>query len=454
MSQPLLARFRFWLVLAAAALTGPVALAQADRDLLISNAPLKEAPAGFTALFDGKTLTGWHGMDTYDIRKLDAMTDAVRVKTLAGWTEDAAKHWSAEKGELVNDGFGKFLTTDKSYGDLHLVLDYKTIPKTDSGVYLRGSPQIQIWDYTAGNEKRNLGSEKGSGGLWNNSPGSLGKDPLVLADKPFGEWNHVEVIQVGARTTVLLNGKLVVDHAPMENYFDRKLPLFARGPIQLQTHGGEIRWRNLYAREIPADEANTILKTHGSAGFAPIFDGKSLAGWAGPVEAYEVENGTLRCKSGAGGTIYHKRELGDFAARFEFKLPVGGNNGLALRYPGEGDTAYVGMCELQVLDDTAPKYAGKLDPRQVNGSVYGVVPAIPGYLRPVGEWNFEEVTVTGSRIKVELNGTQILDADVDQVKEFMANHPHPGLSRKTGYFGFAGHNDPVEFKQVMIKPLN
>ena len=112
------------------------------------------------------------------------------------------------------------------------------------------------------------------------------------------------------------------------------------------------------------------------------------------------------------------------------------------------------MCELQVLDNTAAKYAGKLDPRQYHGSVYGVVPAVNGYLRPVGEWNFEEVTVNGSRIKVELNGTVILDADVSEAKDYMASSPHPGLSRKTGYFGFAGHNDPVEFKAVMIKTLD
>ena len=465
MSDSLLARSRFWLALLAAALTSTVALAQVPseparsgaygRDLLIASpSALNEPPAGFTPLFDGKTLTGWHGMDTYDIRKLDVMPEAERVKTLAEWTEDAAQHWKAEAGVLVNDGFGKFLTTDKSYGDLHLVVDYKTVAKADSGVYLRGCPQVQIWDFTNPGTRGTMGAEKGSGGLWNNTPGSPGKDPLVLADKPLGEWNHIEVIQVGARTTVLLNDKLVVDHAIMENYFDRKLPLFPRGPIQLQTHGGAISWRNLYARAIPPDEANQILASKGAAGFAPIFDGKSLDGWAGPVEAYEVANGTLRCRSGAGGTIYHKKELGNFAARFQFKLPPGGNNGLAIRYPGSGDTAYVGMCELQILDDTAPKYAGKLDPRQTNGSVYGVVPATPGYLRPVGQWNFEEVTVVGSRIKVELNGTVILDANVSQAKDYMANSAHPGLSRKTGFFGFAGHNDPVEFKDVMVKALD
>ncbi len=122
--------------------------------------------------------------------------------------------------------------------------------------------------------------------------------------------------------------------------------------------------------------------------------------------------------------IYYNKEYADFAARVEFKLPPGGNNGLAIRYPGKGDTAYAGMCELQVLDDGDPKYA-KLDPRQAHGSAYGMVAAKRGYLRPVGEWNFEEVTVKGSKIKVELNGTVILDTDLSKVTEFMANSPAP-----------------------------
>src|SRR6185312_1382218 len=201
-----------------------------------------------------------------------------------------------------------------------------------------------------------LGSDKGSGGLWNNSPGAPGKDPLVLADKPLGEWNHFRIIQVGARTTVYLNDKLVVDHAIMESYYDRPSPLFRRGVIQLQTHGAKVHWRNVFLREIPADEADKILAGHGSAGFKPVFDGKSLDGWAGPVENYEVKGGAIVCKPGKGGTIYHDKELTDFAARVEFKLPPGGNNGLAVRYPGKGDTAYAGMCELQILDDDADKY--------------------------------------------------------------------------------------------------
>src|SRR5690606_8422302 len=133
--------------------------------------------------------------------------------------------------------------------------EYKTVPKADSGIYLRGVPQVQIWDFVDP-EKFNLGSDKGSGGLWNNSAGAPGKDPSVLADKPFGQWNKFRIIMIGSRVSVWLNGKQVVDNAIMENYYDRSVPVPARGPIELQTHGGEIRWRNSYIREIGSKEAN------------------------------------------------------------------------------------------------------------------------------------------------------------------------------------------------------
>src|SRR5690606_18936912 len=158
---------------------------------------------------------------------------------------------------------------------IELLLEYKTVALADSGIYLRGNPQVQIWDYTEAGGKWNIGADKGSGGLWNNSPGAPGKDPLVLADKPFGEWNKVRVLQVGDRTTVYLNDQLVVDHAPMENFWDRSQPLWARGPIQLQTHGGEIRWRNIFIREIPPAEANKILREKSAGGkFTSIFNGR------------------------------------------------------------------------------------------------------------------------------------------------------------------------------------
>ncbi|MFA6543105.1 MAG: DUF1080 domain-containing protein, partial [Limisphaerales bacterium] len=273
------------------------------------------------------------------------------------------------------------------------------------------------------------------------------------ADKPFGQWNHFRVLMVGSRVSVWLNGKQVVDHAVLENYYDRKLPVPAKGPIQLQTHGGEIRWRNVLIREIGGEEANRILSGHNSKGFGSIFNGRDMTGWAGPVDVVKAEDGVMKWQPKKGGTPYWNKELTDFVARLEFKLPPGGNNGLALRYPGDGNTAYAGMCEVQVLDDDAPQYA-KLDQRQYCGSVYGMVAAQRGYQRPVGEWNFYEVTVKGPTILVELNGTPITRADVSKVTEFMHNTAHPGRDRPSGFFGFAGHNDPVEFRNISIKPLN
>ncbi len=410
-------------------------------------------PMGFTPLLNGKDLTGWHGLGHFDPRKLKSMNEEERAAKREADLKDLAKHWSIENGELVNDGHGVYATTDKEYGDMEFLLDYKTVAKADSGIYLRSTPQVQIWDYTKAGGKWGLGADKGSGGLWNNRKGNPGKDPLVLADKPFGEWNSFRIRQVGSRTSVWLNDKLVVDDAILENFWDRSRPLFNKGPIQLQTHGGEIRWRNIFIREIPPQEANEILARRDAMGFKQVFNGKDLVGWDGPVQNYEVKDGAIACLKGKGGTIYTKEEYDDFVVRLEFKLPEGGNNGLAIRYPGKGDTAYVGMCELQVLDDSAKKFA-KLHPAQYHGSAYGMVPAARGYQRPVGEWNFQEVTVDGSRIKVELNGTLILNADLANVEKPMYDlGKFKGRLRKSGYFGFAGHGDAVSFRNISIKNI-
>ncbi len=428
--------------------------------LVAATAPLPAAdpqpPQGFTALFNGKDLAGWHGWaihqkaaGPYDLAKLSADE---RKGQIVKWTEDAKKHWTVENGELVNDGHGAYLATDREFGDIELWIDYKTVAKADSGIYLRATPQVQIWDTTKEGGKWKLGADKGSGGLYNNSAGA-GKEPLVLADKPFGEWNRFRIVQVGERTAIWLNDKLVVDHARLENFWNRATPLPRKAPIVLQTHGGEIRWRNVYVREIPAAEANALLRKHGAAGFADVFNGKDFTGWAGPVANYEVKDGAIVCLPKKGGNIYTKDEYADFVARLEYQLPQGGNNGLAIRYPGQGDAAYGAMCEVQILDDDAPKYA-KLDVRQYNGSAYGMAAAQRGYLRPAGAWNFMEVTVRGPTIRVELNGTRILDTDLSKVTEYMGNRPHPGKDRAAGHFGFCGHGDAVAFRNVQIKKLD
>lgn len=414
--------------------------------------PAVTPPPGFVALFNGRNLTGWWGAGTEDPRRYLPLSKAELEKRRADSLADIQKHWRVENGELVNDGAGLYLTTDDFYGDFELRLEYRTVAGADSGVYLRGCPQVQIWDTTEAGGKWKHGADKGSGGLWNNSPGAPGKDPLRHADRPFGEWNQLRVILCGARTWVWLNDALVVDGAVLENYFNRRLPIPARGPIQLQTHGGEIRWRNVFLREIGAAEANARLRGTDPAGFVPLFNGRDFTGWRGATNDYEVVDGALRCRAGRGGTLFTDAQFTNFVARLEFQLPPAGNNGLALRYSGRGDPAYEGMCELQVLDSEHSRYA-KLDPRQYHGSVYGMIAAQRGYLRPAGEWNYQEVTVRGSRITVELNGTPILDGDVATVTDFLGGKAHPGKDRPYGHFGFAGHNDPVAFRNISLRPL-
>lgn len=411
-----------------------------------------DPPEGFRALFNGTDLEGWHGDNPHTTVKA---LEEERQQAVAAQQEEFKQHWHVEDGELVNDGHGPYATTDDEFGDIEFHVDYKTVPKADSGIYLRGTPQVQIWDYTEEGGQWKIGADKGSGGLFNNSAGAPGRDPLTLADKPIGEWNRFRITQLGSRTTVYLNNKLVVDNAIMENYWDksRRTPLPPRGPIHLQTHGGEIRWRNLFVREMAAEEANASLRGDDEAqGFMPIFNGSDLSGWTGSADSYEVRDGLLVCKPDGRGVLFTEEEYGDFVVRFEFKLPAGGNNGLAIRYPGQGQASRHAMCELQILDDTAEKYA-QLDPRQYHGAAYGMVPPHRGYLRPVGQWNYQEVTVKGPTVRVELNGTVILDADLSQVTEFKDNDPHPGKDRTHGYFGLIGHRNPVVFRRIAIKRL-
>jgi len=206
-------------------------------------------PDGFTALFNGKNLEGWWGLGTENPATWMSLSEGELSKKMQDSLADIKKHWRVEDGELVNDGQGLYLTTEKNFRDFELLLEYKTVPLADSGIYLRGMPQVQIWDTTKEGGKWRFGAEHGSGGLWNNRP-KEGWKPLVHADNPFGEWNNFRITMSKDRVTVLLNKKLVVDNAPMINYWAKKGPLVEKGPIQLQTHGGEIRWKDIFLKEL------------------------------------------------------------------------------------------------------------------------------------------------------------------------------------------------------------
>ena len=190
-------------------------------------------------------------------------------------------------------------------------------------------------------------------------------------------------------------------------------------------------------------------------GFEPLFDGESLDGWVllgKRGEGYVVRDGAITCSKGSGGNLLSASEYQNFVLRFEFRLESGSNNGLCIRCPLTwGDMAYIGN-ELQIIDNSAPRYKN-IKPWQKHGSLYDVAPAGTGALRPVGEWNSQEVTASGTTIRVVLNGTEILSVDTQDVTDREKLARHPGLARSSGHIGFLGHNEPVQFRNIRIKAL-
>jgi hypothetical protein len=205
-----------------------------------------------------------------------------------------------------------------------------------------------------------------------------------------------------------------------------------------------------------SDEKSATEKpAHDEKGFVSLFDGESLKGWTGSLKGYSVEEGKLVCLKQGGGNLYTEKEYADFVFRFEFKLEPGANNGVGLRAPLQGDAAYVGM-ECQILDDTAPQYKDKLRAYQYHGSIYGVAPAKRGHLKPVGEWNSQEITCNGRHVKVVLNGETIVDVDLEEVAKdgkTIDGNKHPGLGREKGHIGFLGHGARIEFRNLRIKEI-
>ena len=206
-------------------------------------------PEGFTALFNGKDLTNWQGLVELPERAKRTADELAKLQKEAN--EKYLPHWTVKDGILNYDGKGNSLQSAKDYGNFELYVDWKIGPKGDSGIYLRGNPQVQIWD--SDSLSGDLAEDKGtgSGGLWNNPKGSKGKVPLRKADRPIGEWNSFHIIMKGDQVTVYLNGEKVVDQAPLANFWERGKPLPAKGPIELQHHGDRLWFKNIYIKELP-----------------------------------------------------------------------------------------------------------------------------------------------------------------------------------------------------------
>jgi hypothetical protein len=405
---------------------------------------------GFVSMFNGKNLDGWQGMllDGNPI-KIAKLSEKERAKAQEEANKKMIENWSVRDGQIIFNGHGANLVSAKIYKDFEMVVDWKITKKGDSGIYLRGTPQVQIWDTS----RVDVGAQVGSGGLYNNADNI--RNPLKVADNPIDEWNTFRITMIGENVTVYLNGELVVDNVRMDNYWDRSLPIFESGTIELQAHGNELAFRDVYVREINTKHIG-LTDEEIAGGFESLFNGKNLDGWQGNKIDYFAENGEMvvNPQRGGHGNLFTEKEYSDFNFRFEFQLTPGANNGLGIRAPLEGDAAYVGM-ELQILDNTAAIYAN-LHEYQYHGSVYGVIPAKRGFLNPVGEWNSQEVIVKGPKIKVILNGETILNGDIKEASKngTLDGNKHPGLEREKGYIGFLGHGSELKFRNLRIKDLS
>ena len=198
-------------------------------------------PEGFTALFNGKDLSGWKGL-VADPPTRAKMSPEKLAEEQKKADESMRAHWQAVDGVLVFDGKGQSLCTAKDYGDCESWVDWKILKDGDSGIYLRGTPQVQIWDPASG-----PAGGVGSGGLFNNQKNP--SKPTTVADKPIGEWNTFKIKMLGERVTIELNGKVVVDNVPLENYWERDKPLYPTGEIELQNHGNTLYFKNVYVKE-------------------------------------------------------------------------------------------------------------------------------------------------------------------------------------------------------------
>ncbi|MCA9734036.1 DUF1080 domain-containing protein [candidate division KSB1 bacterium] len=388
-------------------------------------------PQGFTTLFNGEDLTGWRGLAADPVQR-QKMSDAEYSAAQVHADSNMQAHWKVEKGQIFFDGFGQSLCTAQDYENYELHLEWKIWKDGDSGIYLRGVPQVQIWDPA-------FNKGVGSGGLFNNKKNP--DKPLQLADRPIGEWNSFRITLVDDHCTVYLNDVLVVDDVVLENYWERDKKLYPVGSIELQAHHSPLAFRNIYIRELPSTIDTNVVE---------LFNGRDLSGWqviSNSSNSWKAEDGILSTGGHGGGWISTEKEYSDFSLELEFNVPDGGNSGVFIRAPHEGDPAYTGM-EIQVLDDYAEKYA-TLQPWQYTGSIYAVQAPAKRVTKKAGEWQKMQITCTGPKVQVILNGEQIVDSNLIEHMEKTAKSP--GIKRRGGYIGFQNHGAPVQYRNIRIR---
>jgi len=422
--------------------------------------PQPMVPSGFTPLFNGVDLTGWRGRPHLDPAVELAMAPEERGAKQAEWNADLARHWSVEGGEIVSDGQGVFLTTTRDYADFELHLEWSLPqPCADSGIYLRGNPQVQIWDPDCQRDFKH-GSDKGSGGLWNNAADSAGRFPLVRADAPTGQWNTMRIRMQGDRVSVTLNGRLVVDDAPLANFFAREQPIPATGPIQIQTHGAPMRVRNVCIRELTTLEGSGPgWRDLGADDFENVNGEPGTWTWTG---------GVAHCTGRPVGVIRTKKQVKNLELSLEWRhLTAGGNSGVFLWAPPAvlenlpPGRLPPGGIEVQVLDHgyTAQYEASsgkKADWFTTDGDVFPVgssdmkpfAPTAPGgkrsfprarHVRGTPDWNHYYVRAIDGEVRLWVNGHEVSGGNDCRPAE--------------GFLCLESEGAPVEFRRLRVREL-
>ena len=422
--------------------------------------PQPTTPGGFTPLFNGEDLTGWRGRPHFDPAAEGALSPEDRASKQAEWDADMRQHWKVERGEIVSDGHGVFLTTDRDYGDFELHLEWM-LPEScaDSGIYLRGNPQVQIWDPDCERDFQH-GNQKGSGGLWNNPADSPGKWPLERADRPTGEWNTTRIRMQGEHVTVILNDRVVVDDARLANFFAAGTPLPEKGPIQIQTHGAPMRVRNVAIRELSTLEGS-------GPGWRDL-TGDDFENVNGEPGTWTWKDGGVHCTGRPVGVIKTKKPMKNLEMSVEWRhLTKGGNSGVFLWAPSsvlenlKPGSLPPGGIEVQVLDhgyaEEFERSTGKKsDWFTTDGDVFPVgssdmtpfPPVAPGgkrsfptarHSRGSPEWNHYSIRAIDGEVRLWVNGHEVSGGTDCKPAE--------------GFLCLESEGAPVEFRRLRIREL-